>query len=45
MQPLKFEDQFFSQSMNQVFNNNVRRFVSDEDEPALIKYLRSTKQL
>ena len=45
MQIMRFQDQFIGQSMNQIFNQKVHRFVSDEDEPALVKHLCVTEQL
>ncbi len=36
-----FQNQFFSRSVHQAFNMEVDRFVSDDYEPALIKWLRA----
>ena len=36
-----FQNQFFANPMKQNFNAKVMRFVSDEDEPAIRKYLRA----
>ena len=40
-----FTNRFFSQSMNQIFDNAGWEFVSDERESALHKYLRATRQI
>lgn len=40
-----FTNRFFSQSMNQIFNNAGWKFISDERESALHKYLRATQQI
>lgn len=45
MNTSSFQDQFFSRSMHQQFNREVVRFQSDEQEPAIRKYLRANSQL
>ncbi len=40
-----FHNQFFSQSMHQIFNREVGRFDADETEPAIRKFLRAQGQL
>lgn len=40
-----FQDQFFSQPMYQQFNRIVTQFESDENEPAVVKYLRANSQM
>lgn len=40
----EFHNQFFSQSMHQIFNREGDRFNSDETESAVVKYLRAKGQ-
>ena len=42
MQTLSFENKFFARNMHDMFNDKVLNFVSDENEPALHKWLRAT---
>jgi hypothetical protein len=40
-----FQDQFFSQPMNQVFNIKVSKIYTDESEPPVRHWLRLAGQL
>lgn len=42
---MSFQNKFFSRSMKQNFNNHALKFVSDQRESALHKYLRATSQI
>lgn len=39
MTPMIFQNTFFARSMNQSFNAEAERFESDENEPAIRKWL------
>ncbi|MDB5491364.1 MAG: hypothetical protein JWO78_1213 [Micavibrio sp.] len=40
-----FQDQFFSQRMNQVFNTKVSTYYTNESEPPVRHWLRFAGQL
>lgn len=40
-----FADRFFSKTLYQQFNDRSLQFASDENEPAIRKYLRAMHQL
>lgn len=39
---LEFQNQFFSMNMRQAFNREGIRFVANENEPAVITWLKQT---
>lgn len=42
---LDFQNQFFAMNMRQTFNREGIRFLSDEYEPAIIKWLHASGKM